>query len=109
MTAIVATTTIMGLASGCYRHSYRDGDVLPQAQPALDRTHHRAVYGWVDLSGAVEADAVCGERRVAEIRNRQSGKDWFLQVLSFGLYSPTSERIVCGSHPAPKPEAQVSK
>ncbi|MEM1025171.1 MAG: hypothetical protein AAGD10_18235 [Myxococcota bacterium] len=87
----------LALDSGCYRQTYRNSELVPQSQPALERTHHRALFGLVDFTGELATQEVCRERQVAEIRNEQSEKDIFLQLATMGLYSPTSESVVCAT------------
>ncbi|HJL44090.1 MAG TPA: Bor family protein [Myxococcales bacterium LLY-WYZ-16_1] len=95
-TILLLTLISLAPSTGCWRHSYRNPDVEPQAQPALKQWHHGMIFGLVDLTGPVDVQEVCGEgREVAEIKSKNSFLNLLVQSLTFSIYSPTKDQVYC--------------
>lgn len=89
--AAVATAC---LTAGCNKVTYVNGATTPNGQHH-QQTGHFFLYG---LAGTADVDAagMC-PTGVASIQSKFTVADWFLTVLTAGIYTPRTYQIACGN------------
>lgn len=82
------------LLSGCAKQGF---DMKPEvpATPAKEVTHHFFISG-LGQEKNIDAAAVCGGAdRVARTETQLTFMNGFLNVVTFGIYTPREARVYC--------------
>ena len=86
----------LAIALGCSTVTVRpSGDERDSSDPTWQE---RQKFYWLGLSGESHIDVtrVCAGRDVTQMQTQQTVGDWFLGLVTLGIYAPRTAKVWCG-------------
>ena len=110
--AVVLVVSLVFVASGCYRHSFRTGAMPRGVAPDAVTSNHHLFWGFANLSGDVHMGQYC-PHGTAMVKNRVGALGVLVSIITGGIWVPTKIEIWCaGGHAegaAAPPDAVASE
>jgi len=94
---ISCAIVLAALLSGCLKTSVSFSSTSTGVTPEFEESQSFFLYGIVPDEITLSSSDVCRSGEISRLETRTTGLDGFLNIITFGIYTPKTLRVWCKS------------